>query len=94
MSPISKTSLHHWQAEQSKDAGFVEATDELELAYQVAWLRMGRGWSQAQLAEKVGVRKSIIVRIEYGTLIPNWFLMSRIALVLNTRIEIKFISCR
>jgi transcriptional regulator with XRE-family HTH domain len=92
MSPISKTSFKDWQVEQLKDPEFVAAASELEPGYQIARLRIQRGLTQTQLAEKVGTRQPSIARLENGNSIPSLAFLKRIADALDARIELKFIS--
>jgi len=91
MSPISETSFEEWQSEQSKDPKYVAAEVELEPGYQITRLRIQQGLSQAQLAEKVGIRQSSIAKIESGNYFPGLAFLRRIAETLDARIEIKFI---
>ncbi len=51
-----------WEAEKIIDPDFLAAAYKLEPGYQVAWLRLLRGLTQAQLAEMVGIRQSFIAR--------------------------------
>lgn len=92
MSPISKTSFKDWQVEQLKDPEFVAAAGEQEPGYQIARLRIQRGLTQAQLAEKIGTRQPSIARLENGNSIPSLAFLKRIADALDARIELKFIS--
>ena len=85
------TDFQQWQAEQMQDPNFVTTSQELELAYQIARLRIRHGWTQVQLAEKVGVPGSLIARIENGSQNFRWSILSRIAMVFNASIEIKLI---
>ena len=50
-------------------------TDQLTtLAQRVKKLRLERGWSQAQLAEKIGANPSVIGRCPRGgfSMVANW----------------------
>jgi DNA-binding XRE family transcriptional regulator len=67
----SRTSFKDWQAEQIKDPEYVAALNELDPGYLIAGLRIRRGLTQAQLAEKVGVREGTIARLESGSRIPS-----------------------
>jgi transcriptional regulator with XRE-family HTH domain len=80
-----------WQAEQKKDPEYVAALNELDPGYQIARLRIRRGLTQAQLAEKVGVREGTIARLESGSRIPSLLLVKRIAEALGAQIELRFL---
>lgn len=49
-----------WEAKKMADEAFAAAAAELEPGYQVARLRIQRGLTQTQLAEKVGTRQPSI----------------------------------
>jgi DNA-binding XRE family transcriptional regulator len=91
MAPISKKTSKEWQAEQRQDPEFVSAERELEPGYQVARLRIQRGLTQKQLAEKVGTRQPSIARLENGTSVPSLSFLNRIAKALDARIELHVI---
>jgi transcriptional regulator with XRE-family HTH domain len=67
------------------------AAIDLEPGYQIARLRIQRGLTQAQLAEKVGTRQPSIARLENGSSLPSLAFLRRIAEALDARIELKFI---
>ena len=91
MSPISETSFEEWQSEQSKDPEYVAAAVELELGYQITRLRIQKGLSQAQLAEKVGISQSSIAKFESGDYVLGLALLRRIAEALDARIDVKVV---
>jgi len=88
MSPISKTTLNDWQIQQAEDPEFVAAEQELEAGYQIARLRILRGLTQAQLAERVGPRQPSIARLESGQSSPSLSFLKRIAEALDANLEI------
>jgi putative transcriptional regulator len=53
-------------------------------------LRAGRGWSQADLAEMLGVSRQTIISIEKGKYDPSLPVAFRIAQVFDTTIEAVF----
>ncbi|MFO7298915.1 MAG: helix-turn-helix transcriptional regulator [Actinomycetes bacterium] len=57
----------------------------------VALLRAERGWSQARLAELLGVSRQTVISIEKGRFDPSLPLAFRIARVFGTAIEEIFI---
>jgi len=80
-----------WEAEQMRDPEFRAAAEELEPAYQVARLRIMRGLTQKELAEKVGTKQSGIARLESGNVEPNLSSLKRIAQALDCRLEIRLV---
>lgn len=53
----------------------------------IAYLRQKQGWTQGQLAEKVGFQQSTISRIENGSLMPDAFTFRRLAEVFGMTSE-------
>jgi putative transcriptional regulator len=49
--------------------------------------RHGRGWSQGQLAEELGVSRQTVISLEKGRFDPSLPLAFRIAAVFGCRIE-------
>jgi len=54
---------------------------------QIRMLRAEQDWTQAQLAEKVGVSRQAIIAIENGKYEPGLSLAMRIARVFRKRVE-------
>ncbi|GAA2117131.1 helix-turn-helix transcriptional regulator [Streptomyces synnematoformans] len=54
---------------------------------ELAFLRSGRGWSQARLAEELGVSRQTVISIERGRFDPSLPLAFRIARVFDRTIE-------
>jgi len=81
-----------WESKKIKNVEFMAAAEELELGYQVARLRMQRGLTQAQLAEMVGTRQPSIARLENGSSKPSLTFLSKIAVALNAKIEVKLVA--
>ncbi len=50
-------------------------------------LRKRRGWTQETLAEKVGVSRVTVARIEIGNRRPSLDLLEKLARVLRVRVE-------
>lgn len=59
--------------------------------YQIACLRILRGLTQEQLAEKVGTKQPSIARLESGRSTPNLDFLQRVAEALNTQVEIRIV---
>jgi len=83
-----------WEEEKIKDPAFVAATESLEPGYQVARLRILRGLTQAQLAEKVGTRQPSIARLENGTSKPSFSFLQKVAAALDANVEVKLVMDR
>lgn len=52
--------------------------------------RVKQGFTQSQLAEKIGTKQSAIARIESGNANPSFVTLQKIAQALNSKLEIKF----
>jgi len=71
--------------------GVKEAYDALEPAYQLAYLRIATGLTQAELAKKAGVRQPNIARLESGKHQPTLDMLRRVAEALGYRLEVRFL---
>ena len=75
--------LRDWQRELEEDEGYRKAAAELkpylDLADDVLSLRLARGWSQADLAERVGTRQANISRLESGLANPTLKFLQKVA---------------
>lgn len=80
-----------WEAEQLRDPEFREAAKAYELAYQVARLRMLRGLTQEELAERVGTRQPSIARLESGKTEPRLSFLRRVARALKAQIKVQLV---
>jgi DNA-binding XRE family transcriptional regulator len=80
-----------WEADQMKDPEFRAAVEELEPAYQVARLRILRGLTQQQLAERVGARQPSIARLESGRGEPKLGFLKRVAGALGAKVEVRIV---
>jgi DNA-binding XRE family transcriptional regulator len=78
-------------AEALQDAEFREAWEASEPAYQVARLRILRGLSQAELAQRVGTKQPSIARLESGRDEPTLSLLRRVAEALGARLEVRIV---
>ena len=84
-------SFSDWQVQQNQNPAFITESWGLELSYQVARLRLLRGMTQAELAEKVGTQLHSIARLENGSSMPGLSFLERIAEALDAQVEIKII---
>jgi len=88
-SGVSNTTFSDWQSRQNQDPTFITESRQLELGYQIAHLRLLRGMSQAELAEKVETQQPSIARLENGSSMPSLSFLERIAEALDAQVEIK-----
>lgn len=77
-----------WEAEQMRDPEFRAATEELEPAHQVTRLRIMRGLTQEELAEKVGTKQSSIARLENGKRPPSLSFLRRVVEALDGDLKV------
>jgi transcriptional regulator with XRE-family HTH domain len=80
-----------WLERKMKDPEFRAAAEELEPSYQVARLRMLRGWTQKELARRVGTKQSSIARLESGKTQPRISFLRRIIEALDGHLEIRIV---
>ncbi|MGB8983459.1 MAG: helix-turn-helix transcriptional regulator [Anaerolineales bacterium] len=76
------------------DLEYQEAEQELkvtlDLADDILRLRMKKGWSQTELAERAGTKHANISRLESGLINPSVKFLQKVARALNTSIFIHF----
>ena len=82
-------------AERMRDPEFRAAYEalepEFELARQVIRLRLQRGLTQKELAERVGTQQSGISRLEGMNQMPSLSFLQRVAEALNARVQIRLV---
>lgn len=88
---VEYQTLDSYLAEQMQDPEFRAAYEALEPAYQIARLRILRGLTQEQLAEKVGTKQPSIARLESGRSTPNLDFLRRVAEALDAQVEIRIV---
>jgi len=64
------------------------AYEALEPAYQVACLRIERGMTQEELAQRAGTQQPNIARLESGRHTPSIDLLQRVAEALDARLVV------
>lgn len=69
--------------EKLRDPEFREAYEQLEVAYQIAQLRIARGLTQEELAKLVGTKQPSIARLESGREAPRLSFLKRVTEVLG-----------
>lgn len=77
-----------WQDEQAKDPKFVEAQEEQKLSYQLTRLRLIRGLTQEELAERIDTRQSSISRLESGKQKPSIGFLEKVVDALDGVMEL------
>ena len=68
------------------------ARQHSDITCNVKQYRLSRGWSQEELAEKVGVRRQAIYDVESGRYLPNTAISLRLARVFGCRVEDLFVE--
>ena len=78
-----------------KNPKFRQAVKETEPEYQVAralvLARVKNDLTQRELAKKMGTKQSVISRVENAKTTPSLSFLKRLARVLNTRLEVRFV---
>jgi transcriptional regulator with XRE-family HTH domain len=74
-----------------QDPEFRVEYEALEPYYRAACLRIERGLTQAELAERVGTRQPNIARFESGRHDSNLSFLRRVAKAMGYRIEIRWV---
>lgn len=77
-----------WLAEEMQDEEFRAEYERLGPGFEVARLRMLRGLTQAELAQRVGTHQSSISRLESGEKEPSLSFLHRVVEALNGRVEV------
>lgn len=88
MSTRASRPASEWLERKMEDPKFRAAAEELEPSYQVARLRMLRGWTQKELAKRVGTKQSSIARLESGKIQPRLSFLRRVVEALDGDIEV------
>jgi len=72
--------------------GFKKAAEETRLEYEIARAliktRIEKGLTQAQVAERMHTKQSVISRVENGKTLPSLLFLKRLAEALNTQLHI------
>ncbi len=95
MTEINRSrSFDEYRQEQLRDPEFAAIfralQPEFQIARQVLRLRLTRGLSQAELAERAGTAQPNISRLERATINPSLSFLQRVATALDAEIEIRF----
>ena len=78
-----------WLAGQMEGEEFRTEYERLGPCFEVARLRMMRGLTQRELAERVGTHQSSISRLESGDSEPSLSFLRRVVEALNGRLEVQ-----
>ena len=89
--------MENWKtvrAELLKDpevaAEYERLKPHYELVSQLIGARMKRGFTQADLAKKMGTKQSAIARVESGSANPSINFLQKLATALGSRLVIQF----
>lgn len=91
MTPVSTYTFENWERERLNDPEFIAALAELEPGYQIARLRIARGLTQTQLAQKAGTKQPSIARLEKGESTPSLAFLEKLAEALGARLEVRIV---
>jgi putative transcriptional regulator len=61
-----------------------------ELSNRVREAREAQGWTQAQLAERIGVSRKTVNTVENGVFVPSTVVALKLAAALGTTVEALF----
>jgi transcriptional regulator with XRE-family HTH domain len=82
-------------AERMRNLAFAEAYNALEPEFQVARqviaLRLQRGLTQKELAERIGTKQSGISRLESMDQLPSLSFLKRVAEALDAQLQIQLV---
>lgn len=82
-------------AERMRNPAFAEAYNALEPEFQVARqviaLRLQRGLTQKELAERIGTKQSGISRLESMDQLPSLSFLKRVAEALDAQLQIQLV---
>jgi transcriptional regulator with XRE-family HTH domain len=88
--------LTEYREQLQHDPDYLAAEEELrpllDLADMVLAQRLARGWSQADLAERVGTKQANISRLESGLANPSVRFLQKLAAALEARLTIQLDS--
>ena len=83
--------LSEYRDQLEKSHEYVDAKKKLQVKFLLAdavfEARIRRGWSQKELSKAVGTRQANISKIEFGLANPTLELISKLANVLDLKIE-------
>lgn len=83
-----------YEKELFKRPGFKEAQEETRLEYEIAraliLARVKNRLTQAQLAQKLNTKQSVISRVENARTVPSLSFLKRLAGVLNASLQVQF----
>lgn len=95
LGPHDGGSVDEWFAEEeARDPGFIAAIDagalRIRLSAELKRLREAAGLTQAQLANKAGMKQSGVARVESGTVTPSWEMAAKIASACGMALHFEF----
>lgn len=71
---------------------YQEAARAFRIGEEVRRLRIERGLSQQELAERIGLSQSVIARLEAGGVEPRLSTLDRVAKALGVEVEVRFLA--
>lgn len=83
-----------WEKEALKDpelrAEYDKLQSEFAMIQAVIDIRVKKGVTQKELAQKIGTKQSVISRLESGRANPSVAFLKKLAQALNSHLEIRF----
>jgi HTH-type transcriptional regulator/antitoxin HipB len=70
---------------------YCDAARAFQIGEEVRRLRMERGLSQQELAQRMGLPQSVIARLEAGGVEPRLSTLDRVAQALGVQLEVHFL---
>ncbi|PIQ91318.1 MAG: transcriptional regulator [Parcubacteria group bacterium CG11_big_fil_rev_8_21_14_0_20_39_22] len=78
-----------WGKDSSFRKGYEDLASEFNLIQSIIEMRLKKGMTQKELAEKIGTGQSAIARLESGRYNPTVAFLNKLSGALGTRLEIK-----
>lgn len=83
--------LHEkWMNKPGYRKAYEEMAPEFELAAAIIEARSNAGLTQAELAERMGMKQPYVARLESGTMNPSHKTLERVAKATGSRLHISF----
>lgn len=88
--------LEEYRRQLMRDPGVAAAQrrlqPKLDLGRQILHLRLERGWTQKELAERAGTKQANISRLENARLNPSVEMLQRVADALGAGLEVSLVT--
>lgn len=89
------TGLERLEKELRKNPAYRKVELKIDFPFAIAMavqdFRVSKGWTQKQLAKRIGTKQPAIARIENGSYMPSTRILQKIANAGKVRLEIRFV---